>query len=62
MYFYRDKGVEGVAFISWLKNFPTHSLILSSSMLLKGLISTIKAAKFVMQALVGVFAETDKNR
>ena len=43
MYFYRDEGVEGVAFMTWFKTFPTHSLILTISMLLKRLISTIKS-------------------
>ena len=41
MYFYSGKGVEGAAFTSLFQNIPIHSLILSSSMLLKGLISTI---------------------
>ena len=45
MYFYHVKGVEGVAFMSWFKNFPTHSLIFISSMLLKVLSSTIKSRK-----------------
>ena len=43
MYLYCDKGVEGVAFMSWFKNFPTHSLIFTTFMLLKGLISKIKS-------------------
>ena len=61
IYFHPDKGVRGVDFMNWYKHFPTHSLILTSSMLLKGLISIIKAEKFVMQALMGVFAEKDKK-
>ena len=44
-YFYHDRGVERVAFIGLFEKFCTHSLILTSSMLLKGLISTIKSRK-----------------
>ena len=55
MYFYGDEEVEGIASMNWCQNLPTHYLILTSFVLLKGLISIhrLKAEKFVMHVLVG---------
>ena len=54
IYFHRDKGVGGVDFMNWYKHFPTHSLSLTSSMLLKGLISIIKSRKVCNASNAGV--------
>ena len=45
MNYHHDKGVKGAASTSWSKNFPTHSLILTSIMWLTGLTSTTKGIK-----------------
>ena len=41
------KELKGLLLLvgTWFKSFPTHSLILTSSMLLKGSLSTIKSRK-----------------
>ena len=56
MNFYRDNEVERVAFTRVFQNIPIHALILSSSMLLKGLILTITSRNVCTTGASRVFA------
>ena len=61
MYFYSGKGVEGVVFTILFQNIPIHSLILSSSMLLKGWFWPLKALMFLIQTPVGCTLKKAKS-
>ena len=54
MYFYSDKGVEGVAFTSLFQNIPIHSLILFY--VVEGVILTIKSINVFNTGAGGVYA------
>ena len=58
--FLRDKGVERVAFTSLFQHIPIHSLMLTSSMLLKGLILTTTSKNVCITAVVGRMLEKGK--
>ena len=61
MYFYRDQGVEGVNIYMFVLQYSLHSLISSSSMLLKGLFLSITSRNFCNTGAGGVFAKKGKK-